>query len=174
MNRRRIALSTLAAAALVAVPSAALAYDAPGYSTTTTDPTPSVGESITVTTTGTTAGQAYTLTITSNPTSVSNDAIQIAGTKSVTKTASGSSVSYTVTLSAAGTYTGVTTDAAGRIVGDEVLTVAAPGAAAAAGTGVLSSTGFDGMELAVGAGALVLAGAGAVVVARRRQAAQAR
>lgn len=171
MNRR-LTLTTLTAGALVLVPTAAMAYDAPGYATTTTDPAPAAGEAFTVRTEGTTAGESYTLTVTSEPASLSNDAIQIAGTKSVAKTATGSSVTYTVTLAAGGTYAAAVTDEAGRLVGDQVFTVAAP-AAAAAGGSVLSATGFDGAELAVGAGALVLAGAGAVVVARRRQAAQA-
>lgn len=169
MNRR-IVLTALAGASLAVVPSAAMAYDAPGYTTTTTDPAPAAGESFTITTQGTTAGEKYTLTITSNPATLSNDSIAIAGTKSLTKTATGSSVSFTVTLTAAGTFTGATTDAAGTVLGDEVFTVAAaPGAPAPA----LSSTGFDSMGLVAGAGALVLAGAGAVVVARRRQSVQA-
>jgi LPXTG-motif cell wall-anchored protein len=36
----------------------------------------------------------------------------------------------------------------------------------------LGRTGFEGMPLAVGGGVLVLAGAGAVVIARRRRSAQ--
>ncbi|WP_188037065.1 LPXTG cell wall anchor domain-containing protein [Actinotalea sp. JY-7885] len=170
MNRRRIALTVLAAATLAVAPTAAMAYDAPSFNTSTTDATPTVGETFTITTNGTTAGEAYTLTITSNPASISNDAITIAGTKSLTKTATGTSVSFSVTLTAAGTYTAQVFDAAGNLVGDEVLTVTAAGAAA----GALPATGFDGVELAAGAGALVLAGAGAVLVARRRQTAQAR
>lgn len=42
-------------------------------------------------------------------------------------------------------------------------------AAAVAAGGQLSRAGFDGTGLAVGGGLLVLAGAGAVVVARRRK-----
>ncbi|MBX9247161.1 peptidase, partial [Actinotalea ferrariae] len=165
MNRRRLALTTLAAGALVLAPTAALAYDAPGYGTTTQDAAPAAGESVTLRTEGTTPGQDYTITVTSEPASLSNDSIQIAGTKSATKTATGTSVTFTVTFAAGGTYTAAVKDESGRLVGDQVFTVASSAAAAAAGTSALGATGFDGVELAVGAGALVLAGAGAVVVA---------
>src|SRR5665648_820844 len=75
---RRTILSAAAAIALVAMPMAAMAYDAPGYNTTVSDPTPAIGQAFTVTTTGATAGETLTLTITSNPATISNDAITIA------------------------------------------------------------------------------------------------
>src|SRR5665648_907698 len=40
---RRTILSAAAAIALVAMPMAAMAYDAPGYNTTVSDPTPAIG-----------------------------------------------------------------------------------------------------------------------------------
>lgn len=166
---RRTILSALAAAALVAVPAAAMAYDAPGYTTTVNDPSITAGQSVTVTTTGADAGESLTLTVTSNPASISNSAITIAGTKAMTKTASDAgTASWTVTLAAAGTYTFAITDAAGALVGDEVVTVAA-----AAGDPALSDTGFDPTGMAIGASALVAAGAFAVFIARRRQLAHA-
>lgn len=170
MNLRRTLLSTAGALTLVALPSVAMAYDAPGYGTTVTDATPASGQAFTLTTDGpnSVAGQQLTLTITSNPASIGNDRIQVAGTKALPKTATASGdASWTVTLSAAGTYTLRVTDASGALLGDESVTVAAaPGSE-------LSETGFNAVELGLGAGALILAGGAAVVVARRRQAVRA-
>jgi hypothetical protein len=163
---RRTLLSISAAIALVAVPAAAMAYDAPGYSSTVSDPTPAVGQAFTVTTTGAPAGANLTLTITSNPASISNDAIEIAGTKALAKTANASgTATWSVTLSAAGTYTLAVTDASGALLGDETVVVAAAGGVPSA----LSSTGFDPLGLAAGAVALMAAGGVAVFFARRRQ-----
>jgi len=163
---RRALLTAAAAAALVALPAAAMAYDAPGYATTVTDPTPAIGQAFTLTTDGQTAGETLTLTVTSDPASIGNDKIAVAGSRSLAKTADASgAASWSITLSAAGTYTLAVTNAAGQLVGDETVTVAA---AAVAGP-ALSETGFDGMPLAIGAGALVALGATAVVVARRRR-----
>ena len=168
---RRTILSAAAAVALVAMPMAAMAYDAPGYNTTVSDPTPAIGQAITVTTTGATPGETLTCTVTSNPATISNDAITIAGTKALAKVANASgTVTCTITLTAAGTYTLAVTNAAGALVGDEVVVVAAAAAAAAP---ALSSTGFDALGLAGGAAALVAAGAFAVFLARRRQMAHA-
>lgn len=169
---RRACLATAATIALVALPTAALAYDAPGFDTTTTDPTPALGEPITLSTSGAEPGEQVTATVTTDPASISNDAITIAGTKSMTKAADANGVvAFSVTLNAAGTFTVRITDASGALLGDEVLQVAAPAGAAGTNTGVqLSDTGFDAAGLAAGAAALVVAGAGAVVVARRRMA----
>src|SRR5665648_1289977 len=95
---RRNLLSAAATVALVAMPMAAMAYDAPGYNTTVSDPTPDIGQAFTVTSTGATAGETLTLTITSNPATISNDAITIAGTKALAKVAN---VSGTATLASA-------------------------------------------------------------------------
>ena len=178
---RRTVLTASAVLALTLAPAAAQAYDAPGFETTVADPTPATGAPVTVSVRGAGAGAPVTLTVTSEPASLSNDSIQIAGTKSLTKPAGSTGVAtFAVTFVAGGTYNAVATDAAGRTLGTEVLTVAAPAAPGAAATGgaatggaaagaALSETGFDATGLAVGAGAMVLAGAGAVVVARRRQ-----
>ena len=101
------------------------------------------------------AGEQIKLRITSDPAPISNDDIQIAGVKeSALKMADANGVvTFSVTLNAAGTYTVQAFNAAGALVGDQVLTVSAVGAAAGA---ELSDTCFDGMGLAVGAGALVL------------------
>ena len=161
---RRALLTAAAAAALVALPAAAVAYDAPGYATAVTDPTPTVGQAFTLSTDGNAAGEALTLTVTSNPASISNDRIVVAGSRALAKVADGSgAASWSLTLSAAGSYTLAVTNAAGQLVGDEVVAVAAAPAPA------LSDTGFRGLPLAIGAGALVALGATAVVVARRRR-----
>jgi hypothetical protein len=167
---RRMLLSAAAALALVAVPAVAMAYDAPGYASTVSDPTPTLGQALTLTTNGAPAGANLTLTITSNPASISNDAIQIAGTKALARTASASgTASWSVTMSAAGTYTLAVTGPGGALLGDETVVVAAAGGVPAA----LSSTGFDPLGLAAGALALMAAGAVAVLFARRRQLAHA-
>ena len=167
MTRRSI-LSTLGALALVVVPSAAMAYNAEGYTTTVSDPTPASGAPFTVTTTGADAGDELTLTVTSNPTSIPNSAIQVAGTVALAKTANADGVAtWTVTLNQAGTYTLTVTDSqSGALLGDEVVTVAA----APAGDS-LSATGFDPLPLGLGAAGLVLVGGTAVLMVRRRRAA---
>ena len=160
---RRAVLVAAAAVAIILTPSVAMAYDAPGFSSSVSDSTPAIGQPVTVTVSGglANANQVITLVITSGT-----------STRSLTATANASGVaSFTFTLSAAGTYTVQALNAAGALVSDQVLTVAAAAPAAAAG-GALSFTGFDGMGLAVGGGVLVLVGSGAVVVARRRRSAQ--
>jgi len=146
-----------------------MAYEAPGFNTTVSDTTPAIGQAFTLTTTGAVPGETLTCTVTSNPATISNDAITIAGTKALAKVANAAgTVTCTITLTAAGTYTLAVTNAAGALVGDEVVVVAA----AAAGP-ALSSTGFDALGLAGGAAALVAAGGFAVFLARRRQLAHA-
>ena len=165
MALRRTILITAAAVALAALPTAAAAYDAPGYTTTVSDPTPGIGESFTVTTTGADQGDELTLTISSDPASISNDSIQIAGTQSLAKTAGADgSVTWTVTLLAAGTYSLAVTDAAGNLLGDATVVVAAAGPV----DGALGDSGFDAVTL--GGAALVLLATGllATVVAWRR------
>ena len=169
MKIRRTALVAVAAVALALVPSAAFAYGAGDYSNrgTVSDTTPAAGQSFTVTVVGP-AGANVTLTITSNPASIPDSAITIAGTKSLTKTTNSSGTAvFTVTLSQAGTFTLVATDtASGAVLSTQAVTVAG----AAGSTGSLSSTGSNALPIALGAGALVLVGAGGVVMARRRSA----
>jgi hypothetical protein len=173
---RRIFLVAAAAAALILAPTTAMAaYNAPGYTCTVSDPTPAIGAPVTVHMSGADANEAVTLTITSSPASISNDDIQIAGTKALNKTANASGVAdFTVTLASAGTYALSMTEASGAVISTQTLTVGSQAAAAAgaAATPKLSFTGFNGMGLAVGGGVLVLAGAGAVLIARRRRSAQ--
>ncbi len=170
MKFRRILAAVAAAATLALAPTAAFAYGAGDYSNdgTVSDTTPAVGTPFTVTVTG--PGQTpVTLTITSNPASIPDSAITIAGTKALTKTTDASgSVVFTVTLAQAGTYTLVVTDTGtGAVLSTQVVTVA--GSTAAGG---LASTGSNTLPYALGGAALLLVGAGAVVVARRRTAHQ--
>jgi hypothetical protein len=162
------------AAALFLIPTAAMAYEAPGYDATVSDATPALGVPVAVNMTGADANEAVTLTVTSVPASISNDDIQIAGTKAMTKRMNASGAgTFMVTLRVSGTYNLTMTDPAGATLSTQTLAAGTAGAAAGvagATTGAqLSKTGFDGMGLAIGGVALVLAGAGAVVVARRRR-----
>ena len=162
---RRTLLVAAAAFALILAPTVAMAYNAPGYTSSVSDPTPAVDQPITVTLQGgaANANQLITLKITG------------AGTKSLTATANASGVaSFTFVLGASGAYTLTMTNEAGAVVSTQTLTVLGVSAAAAvpgAVSGGLATTGFDGMPLAVGGGVLVLAGAGAVIIARRRKSA---
>ena len=155
---RRLALAVAAAVALILVPSAAMAaYQAPGFTFTVSDATPAIGVPFTAVVTGAEPGTVVTLTVT--------------GGQTFTATANASGVAtFTLTLSAAGVYTLTATNAAGVVIGTQTVTVAAAGAGS--GAPALSTTGFDGLPLAVGGGLLVLTGAGAVVISRRRRSAQ--
>ena len=81
---------------------------------------------------------------------------------------------FTFTVTVAGVQDFQVFNDAGDLVSDQTLTVLGAGGAAGpvTGGGQLSNTGFDGMGLAVGGGVLVLAGAGAVLISRRRKSAQ--
>jgi LPXTG-motif cell wall-anchored protein len=152
-----------AAAALILVPSAAMAYEAPGFNFTVSDPTPTVGTPFTATISGADANTVVTLTV----------ECPNVGVKTLTDTANASGVaSFSVTLTGAGTCTLTATNAAGAVVATQtVLGVSADAASPA--TGTLPRTGFDPTGLLVGGGLLVLAGAGGVLVARRRKSSRA-
>lgn len=171
MRFRRVTAAVAIAGALALAPSAAFAYGANDYSNkgTVSTTTPTSGTPFTVTVQGP-ANTGVTLTITSNPASLPSSAITIAGTKALTKTTNASgSVVFTVTLTQAGSFTLVATDAAsGAVLSTQSVTVAGSTASA------LPQTGSDPMPIALGAGALVLVGAGAVVFAARRRSAASR
>jgi hypothetical protein len=166
---RRAILVAAAAVALILAPSYAMAYNAPGFSSSVSDSTPAIGAPVTVTVQGgaANAGQVIKLVIT-------NTSTGSASTRSISQTANASGVVFfTFTLTAAGRYTVEAKNAAGALVSDQVLTVASQAASASPSPSPqLSHTGFDGMPLALGGGLLVLVGAGAVVVAKRRRSAQ--
>lgn len=170
MKFRHVVAAVSAAAAIALVPTAAFAYGAGDYSNkgTVSTTSPTLGTPFTVTVQGP-ANTSVTLTITSNPTSIPDSAIQIAGTKSLAKVTNTSGVAtFTVTLSQPGTFTLVTTDtASGAVLSTQAVSVAGTTTSA---SGSLASTGADILPYALGGGALVLVGAGAVIVARRRSA----
>ena len=188
MFRRAVLVAAAAALALILAPSVAMAaYNAPGFAATVSNPSPATGQPVTVTLSGAKANGAVTLTVTPDTASVRSGAIQIDGTvtTSLTKNANASGVaSFTVTLAAAGSFTLTFTNSAGAVVSTQTLTAHAVGGASGAGSasgvvpggasgsgagGQLSRTGFEGTGLAVGGGLLVVAGAGAMVLARRRK-----
>ncbi len=161
---RRVFLVFAAALALILAPSVAMAYNAPGFTCTVSDATPAAGVPMTVVCSGAQAGEVLTLTATRNPASTF-------GTKTFTATANASGVAtFTLTLTPAGDYSLVVKGANGAVISTQTVKVLGVGTAAAPGQ--LGRTGFDGMPLAVGGGILVLAGAGAVLISRRRRSAQ--
>jgi LPXTG-motif cell wall-anchored protein len=169
---RRTVLIAAAAAALAIVPTAAFGYGATDYTNTGTvsDSTPAAGVAFTVTVQGP-ANTSVTLTITSNPASLPDSSITIAGTKSLAKTTNASGVAtFTVTLAQSGTFTLVTTDtASGAVLSTQTVTVPAAASAGAA----LAATGSNVLPMLLGAGALLVLGTGGIVVAKRRHGAQA-
>ncbi len=174
MKIRRTAAIAVTAAALALAPSAAFGYGAEDYTNlgTASTATPVIGTSFTITVVGP-VNTPVLLTITTNPTSIPDSAITIAGTRSLTKNtdATGTAV-FTVTLTQAGTYTAVATDG----VSGEVLSTQTFVIAAASGTGTsagLSATGSNSLPIALGAGALLAAGAAGVVFANKRRTAAA-
>ena len=158
---RRILLVAAAAVALALVPSAAMAYDAPGFDSSVSDATPAPGSSVTMIVKGL-PNQALKLTVT----------YSVGGVKTYRTTANAKGVAtFTFKAASSGTMTAVVTNAAGDVVSSQELTVSGSGP----GNGKdkkLKDTGFNGMGLAAGGGGLVLLGAGAVVVAKRRRSAQ--
>lgn len=177
MKIRRTVATAVTAAVLALAPTAAFAYGAADYTNrgTASDTTPAVGQSFTITVEGP-GNTPVNLTVTSNPASIPDSAISIAGTRTATKTTAANGVAtFTVTLSQAGTYTAVVTDGvSGEVLSTQTFTVAAAaaggaGAGTAAAAGQLSATGSNALPIALGAGALVAAGAGALVVANKRR-----
>jgi hypothetical protein len=168
---RRAFLVTAAATALILAPSVAMACNAPGYTCFVTDSTPASGHPIKVHCSHG-HSKTETLTITSTPASIKSSGIDIAGTKSMTATNVAGEGTINVTLAEAGSYGLTVTNAEGALRSSMTVVAHTAGAAAPAATGKLRCTGFDGMPIAIGGGVLVLLGAGAVVVARRRKSAQ--
>ena len=159
---RRALLLVAAAALLVLTPSVAIAapsYNAPGYNATVSDSTPAAGQCIAVTTTGlANANKLFTLEVTGP------------STTSLTATANASGVAtFSVCLTKVGDYTLTVKNAEGAVVSTQTITVHAATAGDDTSTGgTLSQTGSNILPIALGGMLLVLLGAGAVVVARRR------
>ena len=76
---------------------------------------------------------------------------------------------FTVTIAPSGSYSRVVKSASGAVLSTQTVKVLGMGADSGS---LLSSPGFDGTGLAVGGGLLVLAAAGAVLVALRHRTAQ--
>jgi hypothetical protein len=176
-----------------------MTYAAVAVSGPMADRTPNTGVPFNVRATGATANEVVTLTITRHPASTGIPR------RLMTQNANASGVvEFAVAIAKDGTYTLVSTGANGSVLGRQSVTVvdhgtvivAGQGASAAAGgasagqaagraedtaagtvaSSRLSSTGFQGMGLAVLGGVLVLAGIGLVLVSglpRRRRRAQA-
>lgn len=171
---RRAFAAVFAAALLVLAPSAAFGYAEDEFEVTASTTNPAPGEAFTVTVAAET-GTDVTLTVTSE--SVSDDAIQIAGTKSLTKTAVDGAAVFSVTLSEEAAYSIVATDAEGNVLGTLELVVGDGGvdapAAPGAGDGdnvagpTLPETGATATPLIIGGAALLLAGGAALYLARR-------
>ena|SRR5690554_2648464 len=171
---RRAFAGLLAAALLVLAPSAAFAtqYTPPfDAAISTTNPAP--GESFTVTVEAP-SGEDVTLTVSSD--AVDDDDIQIAGTKSLTKTAVDGAAVFSVTLTEEAVYEIVATDADGNVIETFQVVVGDGGATPAPGAGEdtdgaagpsLPETGATATPLLIGGAVLLLVGAAALFLARR-------
>ena len=173
MKIRRTVATAVTAAAIALAPTAAFAYGAEDYTNTGTvsDTTPALGSPFTVSVQGP-ANTPVTLTITTNPASIPDSAITIAGTRSLTKNTDASgAAAFSVTISQGGSYTAVVVDGvSGEVLSTQTLAVAAGSDGSAAATeGDLAVTGSSALPIALGAGALVVAGAGALVIANKRR-----
>jgi len=198
---RRSVMVAAVAAALLAAPAAAMAQatapQATARQATATQSTagssfpvvgssPAAGVPFTVRASGAKANESVTLTITRRP--ASNGAHP----RSLTKNANASGVvEFEVAIAEDGTYELVSTSASGSTLSRQSVTVVDQGTVIVAGEGAaassagsapaaaprvggrLASTGFPGLGMAGGGGVLVLAGAGLVTVARRRERTQA-
>jgi hypothetical protein len=156
MIRRTLAIGALAAVA-VAAPTAAVAttYPAPEDALTCSATQVQPGGSFTCEIGGPDGASAQLQATTSGANA------SIAGTvTSEAKTISGGSASFTVTVPGEEGTVGLTALIDGEAVDTSSVVVAEE----------LSSTGFENMGLAIGAGALLVAGAGAVVIGARRRA----
>lgn len=154
---RRALMLVAAAALLVLTPSVAMAYEAPGFSSTVSDSTPVVNQCIHMTVSGGTAnaGKVFTLDVTGP------------STTSLTETANKKGVAtFKVCLKVAGSYTLTAKNAAGAVVADQTITVHAAGAASS--SAALGQTGSNVLPFAGGGAVLVLLGMLAVFFARRR------
>jgi len=149
---------------------AASPYPQPTFSCTVTVTTTTVGQSISITCTGLPPGLIVIIVVTSTDPAIPDSAINIAGTKtSGPKTvAADGSVAGTVTLNAAGTYTIDVREQANPSVVLASQTVTVQPRASTGASGRLSSTGSEVLPIALGAGALLAAGVGTVVLVRRK------
>jgi len=181
MNRRVLSTAA-AAAALVLAPTAAMAYVGDDYDASIEDTTVAPGEPFDVTLEGPVENPSFSLTVASD--AVADSDIEIAGSQTATKATVDGDATFAVTLHEEAVYTVTGVNAAGDVV-LEAEVVVGDGVAgdddAAAGdddadgddnaAGVtLPDTGSSSTPLVIGAAALLAAGAGVLVFARRQQA----
>lgn len=172
---------------LVALPAAAQAYPAPPTPITVSDPSPAVGQPVTIAATGLDGATTATKTVTSIPASIPDSAITIAGTASLTKPVVDGSVSFSFSASQDGVYNASITTDNGIDVPVQVITVGDPAVGGGAGAGSSSGSGSDmGVDngasassgglaatgpsvggLAALAGGLVVVGAGGAYLVKR-------
>lgn len=174
--KRRTALVAAFAAAIALAPTAALAYEAPGFDSNATTSVTPTSRSVAITVTAPAGVTAVNITVTID--GVTDDQITIAGTKSATKAVVNGEAVFTVTVagtsSAALPVAYAAYDAAnpGVLVASGTATLAPNATAAPAAPSAVAVTGSEALPLAIGAGVLAVAGAGAVVVARRSRRAE--
>ncbi|MEE6295623.1 LPXTG cell wall anchor domain-containing protein [Georgenia wangjunii] len=178
MIRRAIG-AAVAAAVIVLAPTAAIGYTGADYDAVVSTTNPAPGEAVSVVVTAP-SGTDVTLTVSAD--GVSDDAIQIAGTKALTKTAVNGEAVFSLTLSEEGVYTAVATDADGNVIETFTLVVgdgvpgegdgdgddAAGGDSDEAAGPALPETGATATPLLIGGAVLLLVGAGIVFFMRRR------
>ena len=176
---RRILTIAAATAAIALAPAAAHASQA----SETSDRTSAVlagpaaqGNAVVYAVNGPVDNEFITVNVVSSAAAVPESAISIAGTASLKKPTAAGSASFEVTMEAGGTYTLVATGDDGALIDSQVVTVVPDGTTTVAGaaecvqadaapvSGITSPIG-----VALGAAALAVAGAGAVVVASRRR-----
>lgn len=166
---RRALAGLFAAALLVLAPSAAFGYAEDDFDIAVSTTNPAPGETFTVTVAAP-SGTDVTLTVGAD--GVDEDEIQIAGTKSLTKTAVDGQAVFSVTLTEEATYQIVATDADGNVL-DSIQVVVGDGGAGAPGAGddaagpALPETGATATPLVIGGALLLLVGAAALFFARR-------
>ncbi|TGO05796.1 hypothetical protein [Serinibacter arcticus] len=168
--------------ALVALPAAAQAYPAPPVAAAVSDPSPAVGETISITADGLVGAETATLTVVSTPASIPDSAITIAGTAALTKDVVNESVTFAFSASQDGIYTATITTDNGLTIPAQVITVGNPqigggtgsgsgsgsgSTGGSASTGGLANTGASVGGLAALAGGLLVVGAGGTYLVKR-------
>ena len=180
---RRAFLATAAAVALILTPSVAMAYNAPGFSSSVSDSTPTIGHPVTVTIRGGVANARQMVKLVITPVAGPRGPHKKANVLYKRANANGV-VKFTFKLNTLGTYKVEAFNKAGGLLSDQTLTVVRSGGhgnangngrgdkRAASAASQISFAGLDGVGLAAGGGALLIPGAGAMLIAKRRRSAK--
>ena len=180
---RRAVLATAAAVALILTPSVAMAYNAPGFSSSVSDSTPTIGHPVTVTIRGGVANARQIVKLVITPAAGPRGPHKKANVLYKRANASGV-VKFTFKLNTLGTYKVEAFNKAGGLLSDQTLTVVRSAGhgngngngngdkRAASAASQISFAGLDGVGLAAGGGALLIPGAGAMFFAKRRRSAK--